>query len=254
MSGQQDIKISLRDRVALKTQRIIGWITFPIWGTFLILVMRIVGRYQISKIREIRKRYKELIHSTKDPILICANHLTKIDSALINWSLASVGSYMMTFKVFPWNIPERARYEGNIFLRFICYLGSCIPIDRGGDRDTVKNSLDKLTYLLKKGDAVTIFPEGKRSRDGKLDYKNFSYGAGRVLRTVKNCKVLCIYLRGEAQKKYSGIPKIGEKFYFDMKLIDPKSIYTGLRATRDIAQQIINQLKIMEQTYFAGCR
>lgn len=247
-------ELSLRDRFSLEMQRLIGWVTFPYWGFFLILLMRVIGRYRIEQIRRVRKLYKRLVLSKKGPVIICANHLTKIDSAIINWSLASGWSYMKSFRFFPWNMPERARYENNIILRPLCYLGSCIPIDRGGDREDVKNSLSKLIYLLRKGHAVTIFPEGKRSRSGELDTEDFSYSVGRLCKAVKNCKVLCVYLRGRHQKNHSSIPRLGERFYMDVKLLKPRSAYGGLRATRDIAAQIVGQLKKMEQAYFATCR
>lgn len=246
--------LKFREKFALTVQRGIGWLTFPLWGVFLIMIMRLVGRYRVLGRREIRRRYREIMKTTRGPVLICANHLTKIDSAIINWSLASVGSYMKAFRFFPWNLPERERYAGNPLLRMICYFGSCIPVDRGGDRDRVQGSLDKLLYLLHKGNAVTIFPEGKRSRSGRLETENFSYGVGRLFKAVRDGKVLCVYLRGKNQTAHSSIPKIGEQFYMDLKLFVPKTAFEGLRATRDISAQIIHQLKLMEQGYFAACR
>ena len=247
-----DKLLRIRERFALGMQRVVGWVTYPCWGVVLIGLMRFGANYKIHELREIRKRYKELVKQSDGPVLVCANHLTKIDSALINWSLASTWSYMRSFRCFPWNMPERARYAGNVILRMICYLGSCIPVERGGDRESVKKSLDKLTYLMKKGHTITIFPEGKRSLTGRIDPEDYSYGAGRLVRTVENCKVLCIYLRGYNQSKSSGIPKRGEHFYFDMEVIQPQSTHNGLRATRDISAQIIQKLAEMEETFFSS--
>ena len=233
-------------------QRIIACVAFPLVGSLAYLLMRWVMGYRILNLREFRRRYNELRRTSPGPILICANHLTKIDSVIINWSLASVWSHMCSFKFYPWNLPERERYAGNIFLRLICYLGSCIPVDRGGDRDKVRNALNKLIYLLKKENTVTLFPEGQRSRTGVVNSKDFSYGVGRLVKGVENCKVVCIYLRGAHQKSYGSIPRRGERFYLDLALIKPKSIYTGLRATRDIASQIVHKLEQMEKAYFAS--
>ncbi|MBN1689054.1 MAG: 1-acyl-sn-glycerol-3-phosphate acyltransferase [Candidatus Omnitrophica bacterium] len=252
----EDSQLALKfwDKFSLHLQRIIGWLTFPIWGGICILLLRLVGRYRIERIREIRRRFKEIQRVTRGPIIICANHITKIDSALINWGLASVLSYMKSFRFFSWNLPERERYKNNPVLRLVCYLGSCIPVDRGGDRDGVQKALDKLTYLLRKGHAITIFPEGKRSVDGKVDDETFSYSVGRLLKSVRDCKILCVYLRGHKQNKSSGIPKIGDRIYFDMEVIEPESDFSGLRETRDLAAQIIQQLARMEQAYFATSR
>ncbi|HHL72806.1 MAG TPA: 1-acyl-sn-glycerol-3-phosphate acyltransferase [Bacteroidetes bacterium] len=244
------MNLNLRTKLALKIQHMIGWITFPAWGGVLIALMRFVARYRIPQLREIRRQYKEIKKSTTQPIVICSNHLTKIDSIIINWSFASVWSYMRSFKYFSWNLPERANFYRNIVLRVLCYLGSCIPVDRGGDREAVKKSLDKLAWLLKKGHTITIFPEGTRSRTGRINPEGVAYGVGRLVRAVENCKVVCVYLRSHSQDTYSGIPKRGSEFYLTMEAVEPKTEHSGLRATRDIAFQIIEKLKEMEQEYF----
>lgn len=245
--------LKFKEKLALKIQHLVGWVTFPFWGTFLIGLLRFVGRYKIQQLREIRKHYKHLKKNLEGPLIVCSNHLTKIDSAILNWSLASVYSYMRSFKVFSWNLPERDNIR-NYLLRIICYLGSCVPIDRGGNRSKVKKSLDKVTYLLTKGHTITVFPEGTRSRTGRIDSEGYAYGVGRLVNKVKDCNVLCVYLRGHNQNKHSGVPPRGARFYLEMELIKPQSIYSGLRATRDVAGQIVNKLVHMEQMYFAAAR
>lgn len=246
--------LKFRDKLSLKIQHLAGWVTFPFWGTTIIGMMRLIGKYKIPELREIRRQFKRLQKSTEGPILVCSNHLTMIDSVILNWSLASVWAYMRSFKIFSWNLPERANFYHNYFARLLCYLASCIPIDRGGNRDAVKKSLAKATYLLRKGHTVTIFPEGGRSRSGRIDKETFTYGVGRLVNKVKDCNVLCIYLRGHNQDSYSGIPPKGARFHLSMELIKPVSVHSGLRATRDIATQILDQLARMEQAYFASAR
>jgi len=248
------LDLKFRDKFALKFQHMVGWITFPVWGGILIVLMRVVGRYRVPELRAIRQKYKEVKRATCGPVIVCSNHLTKIDSAILNWSLASVWSYMKSFKFFSWNLPERANFYHSAFLKTVCYLGSCIPIDRGGNREAVRKSLDKVIYLLKKGHTVTVFPEGGRSRTGRVDAEGFTYGVGKLVNKVKDCTVLCVYLRGHNQETYSEIPRKGARFYLDMKLIKPTSDHSGLRATRDLAAQIIGQLTQMEQVYFATSR
>ncbi len=246
--------LKFKEKFALKIQHLVGWITFPYWGTFLIALMRFVRRYKVQQLREVRRQYKQLKRSAEGPMIVCSNHLTKIDSAILNWSLASIFSYMRSFKMFSWNLPERANIYQNYILRILCYLGSCVPIDRGGSRSAVKKSLDKVIYLLKKGHTITVFPEGARSRTGRIDLDSFTYGVGRLVNKVKDCNVLCVYLRGHNQEEYSNIPPRGARFYLDMELIKPQSTYSGLRATRDVASQIISKLVLMEQAYFATVR
>ena len=246
------MNLRLREKLGLRIQHLAGWMTFPFWGTTIIALLRFVGRYKVSEIQDIRRRFKALKKSVQGPILVCSNHLTMIDSAILNWSFASVWSYMRSFKVFSWNLPERANFYHNYVTRLLCYLASCIPIDRGGNRDAVKKSLEKATYLLKKGHTVTVFPEGGRSRSGRLSKEQFTYGVGRLVNKVKDCNVLCVYLRGHNQDSYSNIPRRGARFHLSMQLIKPDSVHSGLRATRDVADQIFEQLTQMEQAYFAS--
>ena len=246
--------LKFKEKFALKIQYLVGWITFPFWGTFLIALMRFVCRYKVQQLREIRKHYKQLKRSAEGPVIVCSNHLTKIDSVILSWSFASIFSYMRSFKIFSWNLPERANIHQNFILRILCYLGSCVPIDRCGSRNAVKKSLDKVIYLLKKGHTITVFPEGGRSRTGRIDLDSFTYGVGRLVNKVKDCNVLCVYLRGHNQEEYSSMPPRGARFYLEMELIRPRSTYSGLRATRDVASQIISKLVLMEQAYFATVR
>jgi hypothetical protein len=246
-----DLNLSLRERFSLQLQRTLSWVTFPFFASLLVVLMKYGARYRIPQMREIRRRYRELLKSSPGPVILCANHLTKIDSAILEWSLAPVWTYIRSFRLFPWSMPERARYAGNLVLRLLCYVGRCVPVDRGGDRDKVSRTMNKFVYLLRKGDTVSVFPEGQRSRTGRIDPENFSYGVGRLVKSVENCRVLCVYLRGRNQNGFSSIPRRGEEFYLDLRMIQPRTQYTGLRATRDLSAQIVQQLAQMEQAYFA---
>jgi len=244
--------LKLSNRMSLYAQSIMGWATFPLWGGGIIAAMRLFKRYQIDGLAEVRHRFDEIRRSAKGPILLCVNHLTKIDSVVLNWALASVSSYMRDFRRFSWNMPERARYHGHPVLRMLCYLGQCIPVDRGGSREAVKQSLEKVSFLLRRGHMVTLFPEGSRSRSGRVDTEGFSYGPGRLIRQLEPCTALCVYLRGHNQVDATSLPPRGAKFYLQMDAFQPTSAQNGLRATRDIAAQIVHKLSQMEQAYFAA--
>ena len=81
-----------------------------------------------------------------------------------------------------------------------------------------------------------IFPEGGRSRTGRVEPDSATYDVGRLIRSVPGCRVLCVYMRGEAQRAYSDIPARGERFRLSLCEIEPKSGHTGLRASRDVAR------------------
>jgi 1-acyl-sn-glycerol-3-phosphate acyltransferase len=162
---------------------------------------------------------------------------------------------MINYKKLPWNLPERNNYKDNILLTILCYLSKCIPINRGGSREKMKETMDKCVYLLENGEPIMIFPEGKRSRTGRVDKEGFSYGVGRFIKNLKDCKVMLIYLRGDKQENYSVIPAWGEKFSVQIEFFKPQPTEgSELRVQREYAKQIIEQLSQMEENYFAQRR
>ena len=82
------------------------------------------------------------------------------------------------------------------------------------------------------------------------------YGVGRFLQEVDNCRVMCVYLRGDHQDKYSNMPRQGERFTCLVDTLDiPKNDrLTGLRAQRHYTEQIVYHLASMEEQYFARRR
>jgi len=83
-----------------------------------------------------------------------------------------------------------------------------------------------------------IFPEGRRSRTGRVDRESFSYGVGRFIKNVENCRIMCMYLRGDKQEKYSAIPAWGEKFSVQIEIFQPKRAEgSELRMQREYSRQ-----------------
>jgi 1-acyl-sn-glycerol-3-phosphate acyltransferase len=175
-----------------------------------------------------------------------------IDSFILSYAIFSFSQHIISFRKLPWNLPERGNYRGNVLLVFLSYLSKCIPVERGGPREKTKKVLDKCTYLLRNGETIMIFPEGRRSRTGRVDKEGFSYGIGRFVKDVENCKVMCMYLRGDKQDSYSIIPAWGEKFSVQIEIFTPQHVEgSDLKVQREYATQIINRLVKMEEDYFA---
>jgi len=173
-----------------------------------------------------------------------------IDSVIVAYAIAPLYLYMLQYRLLPWNLPEQANFQSNIFLAIICYLSKCVPVHRGGDRGKMKATLDTCQYLLEKKESLLIFPEGGRSRTGRVDTENFSYGVGRLIAHADDCRVLCIYLRGDGQKTYSSIPKFGEHFTGKIETFIPDMENGGLKAQRNCARQIVERLARMEKECF----
>ena len=238
----------------LHLQYLLGRIAVFVTGPLIYLTILFAG-YRIRDLRQVRRKCHELFKIHEGPWIICANHLTMIDSAILAYAIAPLWRFLFNYEILPWNVPERANFQRNIFLTILCYLSKCIPISRGGDRQEVKSTLDQCLSVLNSGQNVLIFPEGGRSRTGRVDTDNFSYGIGQLIDSCKECKVLCIYMRGDGQHHYSNLPHWGEKFSVLIDVIEPAPTeLTGRRAHRHYAAQSIQKLAMMEENYFASCR
>lgn len=239
-------------RVRLAIQRALSRALGLVWIPLVTFLLRTVAGYRIDAIDAVRREYKRIRAERRAPLLICANHLTLIDSAIIAWALGSAGWYLAHYSSLPWNVPERRNFAATFMPRLASYVMKCLPITRGGSRGEVARVLTEFAHVLSRGDVGLVFPEGGRSRTGRVELDDAAPGVGRVVRALPGCRVLCIYLRGRRQTTYSDYPVHGERFHVDLTLIEPKSERDGLRGSRDVARQIVAELAAMEQRYFVA--
>lgn len=88
------------------------------------------------------------------PLIIAANHLSHIDPAFIMTATKRPVSYMS----------KKEHFDG-VIRRLVFKQVGVIPVDREeGGKDALKGAIE----ILEKGGAIGIFPEGTRSRDGKM--------------------------------------------------------------------------------------
>jgi hypothetical protein len=175
-----------------------------------------------------------------------------IDSMIVAYAMAPFYHYIFNYQHLPWNLPERANFRKNIYLTVLTYLTKCIPVSRGRSRAEAKKVLEKCVHILNIHQPVLIFPEGGRTRIGRIDVENYSYGVGYLIEQCENIKVMCFYIRGDHQDNYSNVPCWGEKFTALLDVLDPvDNGVTGLRAQRDYSGQIVARLAGMEETHFA---
>jgi 1-acyl-sn-glycerol-3-phosphate acyltransferase len=234
-----------------QVQRILGWFSAPFWIPLVGLVLRSHFRYRMNDMAAVRREFHRIRNESSAPLLICANHLTLIDSIIIAWALVPNWNFILNFDLLPWNTPERANFANTRLNRLVVYVAKCIPIQRGGSRSDVAGVLQRVTHLLGRGEQALLFPEGGRSRSGRVIEDSAAWGVGRVVGSLPGCRVLCIYLRGDGQKTWSDFPMRGERFSMEACCIEPKSDARGARRSRDLAQQIVGQLARMEEAYFA---
>ncbi len=231
-------------------QRAVSMVAGPIWVTFSVLVMRYYYRYRIADVEALRAEYRRIRAQSDAPLLICANHLTLVDSFLIAWALGSGGYWLTHPDELPWNTPERTNFGRSVLDRAMIFVAKCIPITRGGAREDVGSVLERVKYLLHRGETALLFPEAGRSRSGRVEESSAAWGVGRIVGAVPGCRVLCVYMRGRAQETWGDYPAKGDTMDVSLTCIEPKSDARGVRRSRDLAQQIIRQLRRMEDAYF----
>jgi len=241
-----------RERLFLGLQYVLGHLAVVLTAPLIFLAVRL-RRYRIRDLKRLRSEVARLHKEHEGPWLICPNHLTMIDSVLITYGMASLGSHILRFRRVPWNLPERKNFQRNIFLTVLCYLAKCLPVNRGGSREELQRLLDKCRRVLDWKQSLLVFPEGGRSRTGRINQENFSYSVGRFVDENPNCRVMLVYLRGDGQETYGSMPRFGEHFTMNVEQFDPgREEGGGLRLQREYARRIVERLAGMEDEYFAG--
>lgn len=215
----------------------------------IIFIFKYIMGYKIENISSIRKQFREIIKENK-PLIICSNHLTFIDSCLIIWALAPNYWYQFNYKYFSWNLPAGDFFGKKWHYRLIAFLAKCIFIHRDASSDHHNEILSICKDLLLQGEIITIFPEGKRSRTGRFEEGKITYGVGKIIQNVPNCRVLCIYVRGDKQETYSNYPLKNSNFYIKLNLIQPTTELMGREGCGAIVSQIAKQIKFQENEYF----
>lgn len=140
----------------------------------------------------------------KDPTIVIANHQSFLDLPLL---------YLL-----PWNmkwVAKKGLFHIPI-LGWIIYMTGQLGIDRKSMRSARK--LDALVRPIKAGIPGMIFPEGSRSRDGKL--QPFKNGAFKLAQKY-NLKVLPAVLKGGHEAMPPGSWQVSTKADFTISVLDP---------------------------------
>ncbi|WP_227936171.1 lysophospholipid acyltransferase family protein [Alkalihalobacillus deserti] len=167
---------------------------------------------------------KEHIPSTGGTIL-CCNHIHNFDPPLLGAFIKRQVHYMAKHELF----------EKPVLKQLLPKLGA-FPVRRGmSDKQALRTALK----LLKEGQLLGLFPEGTRSKDGKLQ-KGLSGAGFFALRTdavVIPCAIIGPYKRSKTLKLVYGTP------------ID----FTKLReekVTAEVATEVImNEIRLLIESH-----
>ena len=90
------------------------------------------------------------------PAILCPNHISFLDSAFLMLTLPRNVSFV-----------GKAEYMDSWKTKFLFPVMGMIPIDRRGG-SPARAALDTAAVVLRRGELFGIYPEGTRSRDGRL--------------------------------------------------------------------------------------
>jgi 1-acyl-sn-glycerol-3-phosphate acyltransferase len=215
-------------------------------------LMRFKAGYVVADLPEIRRRFREL-SAGDEPFVICANHLTIIDSAVLLWAFGSGPWYLRNFSKFSWNLPAGDFFKRRLFYRFMGAISKCLYIHRDGSKEHKDSVVRLTTQLVRAGEVVTIFPEGQRSRTGRFEPEKLAYGVGKMVSELGGyCRVLCVYLRSDRQETYSNYPAKGSRFHLEMQLVHARTAKAGREGYKEVVDLIGRTIKDMEDRYFAA--
>jgi len=245
-------RLPFRTRAAHTFQREVGRLAAVFWVIPIAFILRVLMGYRIKDVAQVRARYRALLKESDHPLLICPNHLTMMDSAVVAWALGGSWWYLFHYSRMPWNLPEYNNYSSQLPTRLGAWLIKCIPVIRGGRREEVSRVIKRVQHLLSRGETALIFPEAGRSRSGRVEADAVAHAVGRILTSVPGCQPLCVYLRGDRQQTWSTVPARGDSFYIDFVVGELHSDHSGMRRSRDFSRQIVDRLVGMEEEYFAG--
>ncbi len=126
--------------------------------------------------------------------ILAPNHLSVLDHFVLASSLPRRITYV-----------GKAEYMDDWKTKYIFPALGMIPIDRGGG-SAANRALESAARVLQQGELFGIYPEGTRSRDGKL-HKGHTGVARLAMRT--GCPIIPVGLQGtlEVQQPDSALPK-----------------------------------------------
>ncbi|GAB3752615.1 lysophospholipid acyltransferase family protein [Zhihengliuella somnathii] len=182
---------------------------------------------------------------TDGPFIVASNHLSFLDSVIIQALLPREVAFFAKAEYF-----TTPGVKGRIMKSFFEAVGS-IPVERGEQAASVA-ALDQLVEILDSGGGIGIYPEGTRSRDGRL-YRGRT-GVGWLALST-GAPVVPVGLKGTEKLQPAGSNRIrprhfsltvGEPLRFEH--VGPKHPLPARRQATDAIVDAIGELTGQERT------
>jgi 1-acyl-sn-glycerol-3-phosphate acyltransferase len=134
------------ERFRLKVNQMIMTLGYHITRAISIAFLKIGFQFQVIGLEHL---------SLASPYILAGNHTGYLDSLI----LVAASPKMM------WFLMARSVYDWPLIGRMLRLLPNILPINQQSPR----SALNSATQLLNDGESLVIFPEGKLTRDGKMN-------------------------------------------------------------------------------------
>jgi len=163
---------------------------------------RSIAKPVITRLWDIERLHYDRLPA-EGPAILCANHISFLDSAFLMLTLPRNISFV-----------GKAEYLDSWKTKYLFPAMGMIPIDRSGGSKS-QAALDTAEQVLRRGELFGIFPEGTRSRDGYL-YRGRT-GAARLAIKL-GCPIFPVGIRGtdDIQPPDAKFPKLRGSCTFEI--------------------------------------
>ncbi|HSG30486.1 MAG TPA: lysophospholipid acyltransferase family protein [Thermodesulfobacteriota bacterium] len=168
------------------------------------------------------------------PGIVAANHFSHLDGLLINGASAYRSRREVVF------FAAQDLYEKNFIFKTMCNIVDCIPVKRD---QTDKVSLLKAIRLLRSNKLFGIFPEGQRSRDGKIGEAKDGVA---ILALATGCPVIPMGIDGTYRalpRKSNFIKPVNVSLSIGKPLLYPKTKKPSETQIIDVREEIMFEIK-----------
>jgi 1-acyl-sn-glycerol-3-phosphate acyltransferase len=182
------------------------------------------------------------------PVIIAANHLSFIDSVVIPLVARRTVSFLAKAEYFR----ERGA-KGRLKRAFFTAIAA-VPVERGGHR-AARAALESAQEVLAGGRAFGIYPEGTRSRDGRL-YRGRTGVAWLALSS--GAPVVPVAVAGTERiqpigKRLPRIRRVRVSFGEPLRFEAPIGAVPAARVRREVTDEVMAAIQALSDQEPAGC-
>jgi 1-acyl-sn-glycerol-3-phosphate acyltransferase len=220
--------------------------------------------YEFSYDEETKNNIIKAFNNKK--LLIVSNHMTLIDSVLIQLFILKIfgwfGFIKNNFRQILWNLPAKENmdllrnHSSKVGGFLYSNVNRMLPIDRL-DQDSSLKTLDEAKQIIIDGGVFIMFPEAGRTRRNEFNQEDMTPGAAKLLLDIEKESgslpgLLTIYVRAEDQLGHSNLPsstkiKIFAEYNEDFQI---KSDHSSIRKRKNLTIFIGKSInKLQEQFY-----